>query len=259
MGVRVETIDKWVRAFVGATEIVNSRSPLLFWEDVFPVPAYAFAQSDVRTDLLRPNAEEPTGKHFFFLPKGPVAQWYDLEAGDRLIPHAAWVRDVPELQDLLVLSWEPGLLDRWLEEEEEVSGHPRDPYKRVEALASGRHVRIAVDDEVLADSHSPVLLFETGLPTRYYLPREDVNLAALAASDNRSFCPYKGVADEYWSVPGHPEARNVAWSYAAPFPAVGKIAQRVGFYNELVDITVDGVVMDRPASPFSEARNRPGA
>ena len=259
MPVRIEPSDKWVRAYVGETAVVDSRAPVLFYEDRFPVPGYAFPRSDVRTDLLRPNEKGPAGGNFFFRPKGPVTQWFDLDVEGRVIPHAVWIRDEPELHDRLIVSWQPGLLDRWLEEDEEVAGHPRDPYTRVDALASSRHISVAVDGLVLADSHSPVLLFETGLPTRYYFPREDVNFDALSPSTNHSLCPYKGQADQYWDVTERPEARNIAWSYSAPFAAVGKITGRIGFYNELVDTTVDGVLEDRPVSPFSQAANRPGS
>jgi uncharacterized protein (DUF427 family) len=255
--VNTELSDKWVRAFVGETAVVDSRAPVLFYEESFPVPGYAFEKSDVRTDLLRPNPDGPTGWHFFFRPKGPVRQWFDLEVEGRLIPHAAWIRDDAKLDDLLIFSWQPGVLDRWLEEDEEVAGHPRDPHKRVEALASSRHITVSVDGLILADSNSPVLLFETDLPTRYYFPRKDVKLDALAPSTNTSLCPYKGEADQYWNLIGNAEALNLAWSYTAPFPAVEKIAGRVAFYNELVDITLDGVIMDRPVSPFSHAGNRP--
>jgi uncharacterized protein (DUF427 family) len=255
--VRTERSDKWVRAFVGETTVVDSRAPLLYYEETFPVPGYAFAKADVRTDLLRPAQGEPPREPFFFLPKGPVSQWFDLEVGGRLIPHVAWTRDDPDMQDLVVFSWQPGLIDRWLEEEEEVGGHPRDPHKRVEALVSTRHITVALDGVVLADSAAPVLLFETDLPTRYYLPREDVHFEALSPSTNRSQCPYKGDADHYWDAAGPAEAKNVAWSYTTPFPAVEKIAGRISFYNELVDITVDGVIQKRPVSIFSLAANRP--
>jgi uncharacterized protein (DUF427 family) len=254
---KTELSDKWVRAYVGATAVVDSKAPVLFYEDSFPVPGYAFERSDVRTDLLRPSPEEPAGGPFFFLPKGPVTQWFDVVVEGRLTPHVAWIRDDDQLHDLLIFSWQPGLLDRWLEEDEEVAGHPRDPHKRVEALASSRHVKVAVGGVVLADSNVPVLLFETDLPTRYYFPREDVNFEVLTSSANQSLCPYKGEADQYWDVVGQSEVKNVAWSYSAPFPAVEKIAGRVAFYNELVDITLDGVVMDRPVSLFSRAGNRP--
>jgi uncharacterized protein (DUF427 family) len=257
VGIRTEPIDKWVRAYVGDTAVVDSRAPLLFYEEHFPVPGYAFSRDDVRTDLLRLATGAPPEKPFFYLPKGPVREWYDVVVGERVVPHAAWVRDDPALTDLLVLTWQPGLLDRWMEEDEEVVEHPRDPHKRVEAIASSRRVQVTLDGVELADSRSPVLLFETGLPTRYYLPREDVRLDLFEPTSNRSRCPYKGTASEWWSVRGMPEASNIAWSYSAPLPAVGKVAGRVAFYNELVDITLDGVAQERPVSVFSRREHRP--
>lgn len=254
---RTEYSDKWVRACVADVTVVDSRAPLLFWEDSFPVPAYAFAGRDVRIDLLRPSTSPPPRQPFFFLPKGPVAQWFDLALPGRTVPHAAWRRDTPELADLFVFSWQPGVLDRWLEEDEEVAGHPRDPRKRVEALPSSRHVVVSLDGTVLADSREPVLLFETDLPTRYYVPRADVNFDALSPTPNHSLCPYKGSADLYWDVIGHADARNAAWSYPSPVPAVGRIRDRVAFYNELVDIAVDGIAQERPVSVFSIRANRP--
>ena len=254
---RTELSTKWVRAYVGETAVVDSRAPMLFFEDSFPVPAYAFEDRDVRLDLLRPSSDPPPDGPFFYLPKGPVADWYDLEVEGRIIRHAAWRRDDPKIRDRLVLSWQPGVLDRWMEEDEEVIEHPRDPHKRVEAIASSRHVQISLDGTVLADSRSPVLLYETHLPTRYYLPRSDVNFDVLEPSGNRSRCPYKGAAEDYWSVRGNPEAQHVAWSYADPFPAVGKVAGRIAFYNEMVDIVVDGVQQARPVTIFSSPAQRP--
>ena len=256
---RTEPIDKWVRAYVDDVAVVDSREPLLFWEEVLPVPHYAFKPSDVRTDLLTESSGEPPTEPFFFLPRGPVSKWFDLTVGDRTIPHAAWIRDEAPLDDLLVLSWQPGVLDRWMEEDEVVTGHPRDPHKRVEVIASSRHVVIDLNGIRLADSKRPALLFETHLPTRYYLPREDVDFSVLESTTNRSHCPYKGYAEEYWSVVGQPDASNIAWSYSAPLPAVAKIAGLVAFYNEIVDITVDGVLQSRPESPFSAKANRPTA
>lgn len=207
--------------------------------------------------MLRETSASPPRQPFFFQPKGPVSQWFDLVVGERRIPHAAWVRDVPELRDLLVLSWQPGTLDHWLEEEEDVAGHPRDPHKRVEAIASSRHVVVEFDGVRLAESSRPVLLLETDLPTRYYVPREDVNYAVLEPTSTRSHCPYKGVADEYWSVAGKKDATDVVWSYTAPLPAVAKVAGLDSFYNEMVDLIVDGIPQRRPESPFSTRANRP--
>jgi uncharacterized protein (DUF427 family) len=257
MPVRTERSDKWVRAYVGDVAVVDSREPLLFYEERFPVPGYAFAKHDVRMDLLRPAVGEPPREPFFFLPKGPVAQWFDLEVEGRSIRHAAWTRDAPELAGLVIVSWQPGVIDRWLEESEEVFGHPRDPHKRVEALSSSRHVVVTLNGATLGDSADPVLLFETGLPTRYYLPTQDVNFDALAPSSNTSMCPYKGIADRYWNAAGEPGEANVAWSYSQPFAAVEKVKDRVAFYNELVDVTIDGVAQDRPVSVFSTQANRP--
>jgi uncharacterized protein (DUF427 family) len=254
---RTELSERWVRAYVGDVAVVDTRAPLLFWEESFPVPRYALARADVREDLLRRSTEPPPTEPRFFLPWSPVAEWFDLEVGGRRLPHVAWTHEDPDLAGRLVLSWQPGLLDRWLEEDEEVSGHPRDPYKRVDALPSSRHVRVSLDGTVLAESTSPVLLFETGLPTRYYLPEEDVRLDLLTPSANRSHCPYKGDADRYWDLAGHPEGRGLAWSYADPYPAVGLVKDRVAFYDELVDLTVDGVPRPRPVSVFSDRTNRP--
>ena len=255
--VDTEPIDKWVRGSVGDTSVVDTRTPLLFWERGFPVPSYALDTADVRVDLLIPTSTPaPTGFDFFEA-QGPVSETFDLVVGDRTVPRAAWRRDDPALGDRIILTWRPGAID-WREEDEPVAGHPRDPHSRVEALASSRHVVVSADGTTLADSRSPVLLFETTLPTRFYLPEADLAPDVLTPGDTRSHCPYKGVADRYWSVRDRPDLRDIAWSYARPFPAVGAIAGRVAFYNELLDITVDGVLLNRPNSPFSSQEQRPG-
>jgi uncharacterized protein (DUF427 family) len=256
---RTETLDKRVRGFVGDTAVIDSRAPLLFFESSFPVPAYAFADEDVRLDLLRPSDEPPSNVPFFYGPKGAVAQWYDLHVEGRVLQHAAWRRDDPAISDRIILTWQPGVLDRWMEEEEVVVEHPRDPHKRVEAIASSRHIEISLDGVTLADTTRPVLLFETHLPTRFYVPRSDVRFDALEPSGNRSRCPYKGSAEEYWSVRDRTDAEHVAWSYADPKPAVGKVAGMVSFYNEMVDVTVDGVLQERPVTVFSSRAHRPAA
>ena len=210
-------------------------------------------------DLLQPAEGEPPTQPWFSLPQGPVTQWFDVRVGDRHLRHAAWVRDERKLADRVIFSWQHGLIDRWTEEDEEVREHPRDPHHRVDALPSSRHVVVSVDGEVLADSHHPVVLFETSLPTRYYFSAEDVDLTKLSSTDNRSVCPYKGDADAYWDISGPSALQNVAWSYSDPVPAVQQIAGRIAFYNELVDITVDGHHLDRPVSHFSEPGHRPGS
>lgn len=136
----------------------------------------------------------------------------------------------------------------------------RDPHQRVEAILRRRPVTVALDGVDLADNTRPVLLLETGLPTRYYLPMTDAAMATLKEVEHQSHCPYEGIADRYWNLPaspGRPSAVHVAWSYTSPEPAIGKVAGLMAFYNELVDMTVDGELLPRPVSVFSEAGNRP--
>jgi len=224
-----EPSERRVRGTVGAVTVVDSLRPVLFWEPGRAVPQYAFPRADVRTDLLTPDG--------------------DLEVDGRRLE--SLVREVPELGDHLTFDWfgrtEPGV-EHWYEEDEEIFVHPRDPYKRVDALPSSRHVTVSIGGVQVADSHSPVLVFETRLPIRYYLPRSDVDLSRSTESDLRTGCPYKGTA-EYWSFPGGPE--NVAWSYPDPVPAVGGIRGLIAFYNEVVDITVDGIALERPVTEFN--------
>ncbi len=255
--VRTEPIDKWVRGRLAGEVVVESREPLLVWQGRFP-PVYAFRRDEVAEGVLAPTDPPDREGFSFFGPQVPVVQWYDLEVGGHLLPASAWTLDDEAVADRVVLTWEPGLLD-WTEEDEPVTGHPRDPHKRVEAIASSRQVEVAVDGVTLARSDRPVLLFETHLPTRFYLPVEDVRLDLMEPTDNVSYCPYKGRTDGYWSWPGPPGIANLAWSYSTPAPAVGTVAGRVAFYNELVDLTVDGVRLERPESVFSSREQRPGA
>ena len=149
------------------------------------------------------------------------------------------------LAGTVALTW--SALDAWFEEDEQVHVHPRSPYVRVDALRSRRHVRVELDGAVLAESDAPVLLFETGLPTRAYLDPTAVDATRLRRSDTRTACPYKGVTSRYFSVQT-PAGRydDLAWCYDHPVPAVVRIAGLVAFYDERVDVVVDGVRRPRP-------------
>ena len=141
---------------------------------------------------------------------------------------------------------------RWFEEDEPIYGHPRNPYSRVDALRSHRHIRVELDGVLLADTRAPVLLFETGLPTRYYIDPTDVAFEHLEATSTQTLCPYKGVTSGYWSVRvGDTVHPDLAWTYHYPLPAVAPIAGMVAFYNEKLDIAVDGVDLGRPHTQFS--------
>ena len=137
-------------------------------------------------------------------------------------------------------------LDEWLEEDEPVIGHPRDPFHRIDVNRSSRHVKVTLDGETLAESDRPLALFETGLPTRWYLPREDVNMDLLQASETRTTCAYKGHAATFSS--GGTRHRL---DLPRAGREVGPIRDRIAFYNEFVDIEIDGEPQERPVSPFS--------
>jgi uncharacterized protein (DUF427 family) len=144
-------------------------------------------------------------------------------------------------------------VDAWFEEDEEVfGGHPRSPYARVDAMRSSRHIRVEIDGVVLAESTAPVLLFETGLPTRHYIQRTDIDFSALERTDTTTYCPYKGTTSDYWSARINGALHeDIAWSYAYPAPEVIQIAGLVAFYDEKVDTFLDGNPVARPQTKFS--------
>lgn len=243
--VRTEPGRRWVRGWLNGVAVVDSRRPLLFWTEGFPVCEYAFDGGSFAADSLRESGP-PDRTHPFHGPQSEVLQWYAVSAGDRVAEHAAW--RLAALPDHVVVSWQAGVLDRWTEEDEEVFVHPRDPYSRVDALESSRHLRVHLDGQLLADSRRPVALFETGLPTRWYLPADDVRLDLLTSSDTVTRCPYKGVTSAYWSYGEH---SDIAWRYDEPLPAVANVAGRIAFYDEMVDVAIDGVRQDRPQTHFT--------
>ncbi|MGW7366868.1 DUF427 domain-containing protein [Streptomyces sp. NPDC054841] len=243
-----EPSERWVRGTKDDVTVVDSHRPILVWEPGRPVPLYAFPAEDVRTDLLRRTERPATRRH-----AGATA-FYDLVLDDRIIKAAAWTYPGEELAGHICFEWfGRDVLEHWYEEEEEIFVHPRDPHKRVDALPSTRHVQVEIAGTVVADTRTPVLLFETHLPVRYYFPREDVRLDLFTRTDSRTRCPYKGVATEYWSWAGADDVRpDIAWSYPDPLPAVNVIKGMVAFYNESVDIIVDGERQERPVTLFSK-------
>jgi uncharacterized protein (DUF427 family) len=242
--IRLERGAKRVRAFLGGDVVADTSRPILVWEVPY-YPTYYVPVADVRAGL------EPDGATVHSPSRGD-GRTFTVRSGGAAAPAAALrYEDSPieELRDLVRLDWDA--MDAWFEEDEEVFTHPRDPYTRVDVLASSRHVRVEVGGATIAESTSPRLLFETGLPVRYYLPKPHVRLDLLIATAAVSHCPYKGRA-EYWSVQApdgvHPD---LAWSYRAPLPESQKIAGLIAFYNEKVDIWVNGVLQERPRTKFS--------
>jgi uncharacterized protein (DUF427 family) len=208
-------------------------------------PQFYIPRQDVREDLLVAGGEtEET-------PRGTV-RLYSLATGPRRVATAARLvveAARSELADTFRFEWEA--LDHWFEEDEEVFVHPRNPYARVDALRSTRTVRVELAGVVLAESSSPIMVFETGLPTRYYLNRTEVRFGHLVPTTTVTRCPYKGTTSGYWSVvvDGTTHA-DLAWSYEFPTRQLLPIAGLVSFYDERVDVFVDGVPQERPKTHF---------
>jgi uncharacterized protein (DUF427 family) len=243
--VHTEPGAKRVRAYLGGEVVADTIHPVLVWEVPY-YPAYYFPVADVRTALLEPDGGVAHS------PSRGDGRTYTITAGGKRAPGAA-VRyedsPITELRDLVRLDWDA--MDAWFEEDEEVFTHPRDPYTRIDVLPSSRHVRIEIDGVTVAESSNPTLLFETGLPVRYYLPKTHVRLDLLTHTDSESHCPYKGQA-EYWSVrTGDALHEDVAWSYPTPLPESLGVAGHIAFYDEKVDVFVDGVRQERPHTKFS--------
>src|SRR5215475_11940298 len=198
----------------------------------------------------------------------PTPRWIRVRIGDELVAdsrrallHVQYGRGalprsflptyfvpVEALAGMVTFSWRDPLT--WFEEEEPLLAHARDPHKRVDVVASSRAVRVEIGGVLLAESHRPLLLFETTLPVRYYLPPDDVRIE-LMPSQTRSVCPYKGVA-AWWSARiGDTVAEDIAWSYPSPVPENPRIAGLICFRNERVDLTIDGQRMERPVTPWS--------
>ncbi|HWF14946.1 MAG TPA: DUF427 domain-containing protein [Acidimicrobiales bacterium] len=239
----VEPVPRRIRAVLAGQTIVDTTQARYVWEWP-PFPQYYVPLADVRTDVL---VDEGTTEE---TPRGDV-KIFGIELGDVHRPKAAKVlgaAKVEGLDDTVRFEW--SAFDAWYEEDEQVFVHPRNPYTRVDSLRSTRTVRVESHGVVLAESSSPVLCFETGLPTRYYLNRTDVDFTKLVPTDTVTSCPYKGTTTGYWSalVEGrtHPD---VAWVYDFPTRDVLAIAGLIAFYNEKLDLFLDDVQLDRPQLP----------
>jgi len=208
---RIEPSPKWIRGTIGDRTVVDTRQAQLVWEHKY-YPLWYFPEADVHDAAL------PT-------------------------------TTIDELPGHVKVDW--GSVERWFEENEEVYVHPRSPYARIDALPSSRHVVVRLGGEIVADSRRPTLLFETGLPTRYYLPPDDVRLDLLTATDTSTGCPYKGVA-RYWSVEIDGEEHiDIAWGYDDPLPESAPVKGLICFYNEKVDLEIDGESLEQPVTQFS--------
>jgi uncharacterized protein (DUF427 family) len=240
---RIEPAPRRVRGYFDNTLVFDTTRARYVWEVPY-YPQYYIPLSDVRTEHLldedHPQRLQlgPSRLHSLTTHRRTgraAARIYDTDGGG---PVAGYVR----------FEWDT--FD-WFEEDEQIIGHPRNPYVRVDALRSHRHVRVEIDGVVLAETRGPVLLFETGLPTRYYFDPTDVSFEHLEPSSTRSICPYKGITSRYWSARlGDTVQSDIAWTYDYPMCQGAPISGLIAFYNELLDIFLDGGKLPRPLTHF---------
>jgi uncharacterized protein (DUF427 family) len=242
-----EDSPRRVRVMFGGETIADSKRAKLLHETGH-LPIYYFPEEDVRMDLLEES------DHTTYCPFKGDASYWSVRVGDNVSENAVWsypdpIDSAPPLAGYLAFYWSK--MDAWYEEREQVFVHPRDPYHRVDVLDSDRHVKVKLNGEVVAETARPKVLFETGLPPRYYIPPEDIRMEMLTPTEKETRCPYKGVAS-YWSVEvGGERAENLVWSYQDPIPEAAKIKGLLAFFNEKVDLQVDGEEQERPRTQWS--------
>jgi uncharacterized protein (DUF427 family) len=255
---RYEPTAKRIRALADGAAVVDTTDAMIVWEPRRVVPSYAVPVVDVRGELVAAPVEDvprrperlreglPTvlspSTAFGAHTAAGEPLTLRMPGGDRV--GAAFRPADPDLSAFVVLDFDA--FD-WLEEDDPIVSHPRDPFHRVDIRHSSRHVRVERDGQLLAESGRPVLVFETTLPVRTYLAKDDVRLDLLEPSSTRTACAYKGVAS-YLARGG----TDLAWSYEAPLPDAGELAGLVCFFDERVDVTVDGVKRPRPVTPWSD-------
>ena len=242
-----EDSPRRVRVMFGGETVADSRHVKLLHETGH-LPKYYFPEEDVRMDLLEAT------DHTTYCPFKGDASYWSVRAGDRVAENGVWsypepIESCPPIGGYLAFYWDT--MDAWYEEDEEVFVHARDPYHRVDVLESSRHVRVSMNGEIVAETNRPKILFETGLPPRYYIPPEDVREEVLAGSEKTTGCPYKGVASYYSVEAGGEQVEDLVWYYPEPIPEAAKIEGHLAFYNEKVDIEVDGEAQERPMTRWS--------
>jgi uncharacterized protein (DUF427 family) len=242
-----EDSPRRVRVMFGGETVADSRRVKLMHEAGL-LPVYYFPEEDVRRDLLEES------DHTTYCPFKGDASYWSVRVGDKVAENAVWgypepIESCPPISGYLAFYWQG--MDHWYEEDEEVFVHPRDPYHRVDVLESSRHVKVSVNGETVAETEKPKILFETGLPPRYYIPPEDVRDDVLLPSDKETQCPYKGVASYYSVEAGGETEEALVWYYPSPIPAAVDIRGHLCFFNEKVDLQVDGEAQQRPHTQWS--------
>ncbi len=237
-----------LRVVVDGETIADSTAMMLMRETRH-LPVYYFPLGDVRLDLMART------DHATHCPYKGEASYWTLKLGEREVENVMWsyerpYDEKPELAGYGAFYWDR--VDHWYEEDEEIFVHARDPYKRIDTVPSSRPVRVVVGGETVAETTRAHFLFETNLPTRYYIPKDDVRIDLLRPTESHTRCPYKGIAN-YWSASiGGATIEDIVWSYPEPVPECPKIRDLMCFYNENVEaIYVDGEKVERPTTTWS--------
>ncbi len=244
----LEPTPKRIRVEVGGEVVADSRHAFLLHEGGHQ-PIYYFPPEDVRSEYLKPSDRHT------HCPKKGDASYYTISAGGETVDAGAWyypdpLPGTPPIKDLIAFYF--NRMGRWLEEGEEIGVHPRDPYHRIDVLGTDRHITISLSGELLAETTQAMALFESNLPPRWYIPREDV-CAELEPSDTVTHCPYKGEAGYYSVKLADGEiGKDLIWFYSDPLPEATRVGGLLCFFNEKVDIELDGELQQRPASPWSQ-------
>jgi uncharacterized protein (DUF427 family) len=254
---RHEPTERRLRATLGDATAVDTTRGMLVWEPRRVSPAFAVPEADLDAELLpaadaAPAARPPGVLHpgIPFAVHSTDGEELDVRAGGETRARAAFRPADPDLASYVVLDFDA--FDAWYEEDERLLAHARDPYHRVDARRSSRHVRIELDGAVVAESARPTLVFETSLPVRFYLPREDVRVE-LRPTATRTACAYKGQAS-YWSFELNGRRYDdLAWTYAEPLPDQPALAGLVAFYDDRFDVTLDGRSRPRPEGVLAAA------
>jgi uncharacterized protein (DUF427 family) len=248
---RYEPTQMRVRVASGDQEIVDTTRAVLVWEPRRVVPSYAVPVEELRAELAASPAAAVPVPDDLLHPGIPFAahscpgESVDVLVGAGRLTAAGFRPDDPDLAGYVVLDF--AAFDSWFEEDERLVAHPREPYHRVAVRPSSRQVRIELDGVVLAESSRPTLVFETSLPMRYYLPRDDI-VAGLEPSELRTACAYKGEA-VYYSVGGHPD---LAWSYPEPLVEATQLAGLIALWDDHLDVFIDGKPRERRRNAIAD-------
>lgn len=231
-----EPFPRRVRAVFGTETVLDTINGMLLHESNL-LPQLYLPRADIRDDLLA-----RTDHHTHCPFKGDASYWSITVNGQKAdnavwsyldpLPQADWLRDY------VALYWDS--MDAWFDEDEQVDGHLRDPYHRVDVRSTSRQVRVRAGDELIAVSRRAMLLSETGLPNRFYLPADDVRTDLLEPSGTQTVCPYKGIAS--YSSLRTPSGliTDAAWTYPKPLEGVGPIRDHLCFAADGIDTWVDG-------------------